>query len=864
MPTSPAKSLHLYSFAVVLVSALLVGLLFAWFWKGRDDELRACNLDRLGRLLEQEFEEFARTSERIATTAKVLDIRGDDRHRSQRSSEFRFVRAGTQFGLVAYDRAGEIVSAAGPQADLKLHGAAFEGAVNEDRAMLAIDPPTSENPAPHVFSFAPAGDNASGLACVATSLPLKALLTSVPALLGDSESEVVLILDGQGRQIFSSGAESSPRKNDLTAILDFGRGVPAWSIHSYSTAPLAGLLAPLGLFVLPFLLAFGSGVLLAFGYQRRIAEPVEEIGEAVRKFASGSTETRILPNQPVDSRVGETVDSINELFDHFADNQRQLESAVQEKTTRLRLSQESLHGTTVQMRAAFESLREGIMVVSRDGRVIEANSRILDLFNIPGRRVTGLPESVITGAIRAMSSDPDDFREQWSNFSHNPDESGEMVWELGCHADQRVVDVYTAPVRMSKSSDAFARVWIFRDVTEVQLLEDELRQSQKMEAVGRLAGGIAHDFNNLLTAISGNLGLAIGDIGTGEEPERIVPKLRTALQASERGASLVSQMLGYSRRSRLVAAPMEVGGVVESTHRLLRHSISPKVQVRQEIGADTWPVFADANQVEQVLLNICVNASDAIGEEGGTITLRTDNRVLEQDGHTASYVEISVSDDGPGIEAEVLGRIFEPFFTTKDPGKGTGLGLAMCYGIIKQHKGWIDVDSEMGKGTTFRIFIPRSAAIDPPIDKPADDHNDFFVSKEEANQLTVLIADDEAAVCQVAETILKTKGYNVLTASDGQQAYDLVKEQGYEIDIVILDLTMPVLNGKEAFAKIVGCHPDLPCLICSGYLVDLDDFRSEDGIIPAGFVQKPYALKQFLEQVSQAVVDFPRDQAAVS
>ncbi len=405
----------------------------------------------------------------------------------------------------------------------------------------------------------------------------------------------------------------------------------------------------------------------------------------------------------------------------------------------------------------------------------------------------------------------------------------------------------------------FARLWTFRDITDRRHLENGLRQAQKMEAVGRLAGGVAHDFNNLLQGILGNIALVEQEHGApsgGAAAERMA----SARQAGQRAAQIVKQLLGFSRLSTLHLGSCRINEVVRELHNIMRHTIDPRVQVTVDLDPAVWPLQADSTQIEQVVMNMVVNSRDAMADRGGLIQVFTRNVTLTPEalgimpeGRPGDFVRISVADNGEGIPPEVLGKIFEPFFTTKEQGKGTGLGLATSFGIVKQHGGWICCDSIQGIGTTFHIFLPRSTDVGAetePLVKP--DQGPVRGGKE-----TILLVDDEVVVRSVAQSLLKKHGYRVITADNGEEALAVLGRMDGEIDLVMLDLTMPRLSGRDTFAAMRrGNARNIPVVICSGYMVDLDKFDEETGSRPDAFVQKPYTLEDLARTVRE-VLDRP-------
>ncbi|OAI55144.1 hypothetical protein AYO44_00060 [Planctomycetaceae bacterium SCGC AG-212-F19] len=387
------------------------------------------------------------------------------------------------------------------------------------------------------------------------------------------------------------------------------------------------------------------------------------------------------------------------------------------------------------------------------------------------------------------------------------------------------------------------------DITERKGLEEQLRQAQKMEAVGQLAGGIAHDFNNLLTAILGNVSLLLAAV-PDHEPNRDL--LRDIERAATRATELTGQLLGFSRQTMLRLEPTNLNTVIRETVAILRWTIDPRISVVVQTAPDLWPVQADPGQMNQVLMNLCLNARDAM-PEGGQLTLEVANVMLDAaearrhiDARPGAFVRLRVGDTGQGIPADVLPRIFDPFFTTKEPGKGTGLGLAMVFGILKQHHGWIDCQSEVGKGTMFDIYLPRGAE---EVTQAAMTAN--VLAAPGGGHETILLVDDEAIIRNLGRTILQRYGYHVLLAEDGQEALELYDRRKGEIDLIILDLTMPRLSGQDTLRQLLQHNPHVRVLFSSGYSAEQLTGPDRNGVL--GFVNKPYRPQELAQCVRAAL-----------
>ena len=391
------------------------------------------------------------------------------------------------------------------------------------------------------------------------------------------------------------------------------------------------------------------------------------------------------------------------------------------------------------------------------------------------------------------------------------------------------------------------------DTTERKALEGQLLQAQKMEAVGRLAGGIAHDFNNMLTAVMSYSDLLLQDLAATDPRREDVAEIASA---ARRAAALTRQLLAFSRQQVLQAWPLDLNATVVEIEKMLGRLIGADVRVVTHLEPHLGIVKADPGQIEQVLMNLAVNARDAM-VNGGTLTIETANATLDDAyarAHPATapgdYVMLSVSDTGSGMSPQVQARIFEPFFTTKERGKGTGLGLSTVYGIVKQSGGNIRVYSEPGRGTTFRIYLPRVDAV--PADAAASDRRPPAHRGSEV----ILLVEDDAAVRTVVARILRAAGYAVLEANNGAQALHICENPDLGVDLIITDIVMPEMGGRE-FARALGdLCPGSRMLFMSGYM----EFGVNHGALlapGAAFIEKPFTMEALARKVRE-VLDGPR------
>jgi signal transduction histidine kinase/CheY-like chemotaxis protein len=357
-----------------------------------------------------------------------------------------------------------------------------------------------------------------------------------------------------------------------------------------------------------------------------------------------------------------------------------------------------------------------------------------------------------------------------------------------------------------------------RQLEEVRLKDSALRQAQKMESIGTLAGGVAHDFNNILSAIVGYGHITLMKMAK-DDPVRL--NVEHMLEAADRAAYLTKDLLLFSRKQISVRKPVDLNEIVRKIEKFLRRVIGEDIECKAALHDRPIPVLADAHQLEQVLMNFATNARDAM-PTGGTFAITTEQVTLDDDfitvhgyGKPGAYVLLTISDTGKGMDEETRRRIFEPFFTTKEVGKGTGLGLAVVYGIVKQHEGYINVYSEPGKGTTFRIYLPEiSSGAGEEKKTPHEVH-------PARGSETVLLAEDDEAVRNLVKAMLEEYGYTVITAVDGEDAVNKYKENRDKIQLLLFDLIMPKKTGKEAYDDIKKITPDIKIIFSSGYAPDI-------------------------------------------
>jgi two-component system, cell cycle sensor histidine kinase and response regulator CckA len=494
------------------------------------------------------------------------------------------------------------------------------------------------------------------------------------------------------------------------------------------------------------------------------------------------------------------------------------------------------------MATAVEQAAEAIVIADKDGNTQYVNPAF--------ERISGYSREEVAGKKLSPLECPDynkTFQRQlWNTLARGEVWNGRVI-DRKKDGTVYFEDTTIAPVH-DDSGETANFVAVKRDVTREVLLEKELLHAQKMEAVGTLAGGIAHDFNNLLTVILGYSEYLLMDGDIGESARGDLNKLN---QAARKGAELVQSLLTFSRKVDPKLSPTNLNHQVEQIKELLGRTIPKKIKISVSLEKALAIVHADSSQIQQVLMNLAVNAKDAM-PDGGKLAIQTCNVVLDEEfcrSHLGSkpgtYAMVSVSDTGDGMDKEILSHIFEPFYTTKGMGRGTGLGLAMTYGIVKQHGGYIECESAVGEGTTFRVYLPV----------PDAEALEEFIPPQPAvrnGSETILLVDDEDSIRDLAKKILVRAGYSVLTASNGKDALELYKAGADRISLVILDLVMPEMSGGECLEGLVKFDPDARVLIASG---SSPDSPTTEGLerLAKGFVWKPYNIRQLLHAVRGAV-----------
>jgi PAS domain S-box-containing protein len=553
---------------------------------------------------------------------------------------------------------------------------------------------------------------------------------------------------------------------------------------------------------------------------------------------------------------------ISQFASHAAaaiENAKLYEQARSELTER-RAAERTLRDSERKYRTLLENLGEGVCVLDPELRFRLANPAAGDLFGVPPDRLYG---QHLAEFLRPTESETAGTGNLLESLLEQDAQATHRVEIVGTDGQARVLTV-TATQQRTAGDRLESVLLLLRDETEREKLELQLRQAQKMEAIGTLTGGIAHDFNNILTAISGYAELALLDCPGGTELHEAV---RGVLDASARGSNLTQRLLAFSRRQKVLPSRCDVNEVIGNLEMLLNRVIGDDVEIVLDLAPDLPPLKADPGQIEQVIINLVVNARDAlqaVGEptKGKRIEIRTEARELaaadlQRKGcRPGVYLRMSVTDNGVGMTPEIQDKIFDPFFTTKEVGRGTGLGLATVYGVVHQNHGQVQVVSAPGAGATFEIDWPVGRAyVAPAAAAPAATGDD--------DDPLILVVDDDAQVRTYTARALLGLGYRVQEASSGEEAITLVAGDGPPPDAVVSDVIMPGICGPKLVVELRRRLPRLPILLTSGFAAG--EAEEREAIPPdVPFLQKPYSIRKLDTYLRELLADDPEDQRSGS
>jgi PAS domain S-box-containing protein len=515
------------------------------------------------------------------------------------------------------------------------------------------------------------------------------------------------------------------------------------------------------------------------------------------------------------------------------------------------------------MSGVLNAIADPVLIIDKDFKLVFANNAALDLCGLSRDRVVGKNCHEISYHCPMPCVPPEKCPHQevfatgrplQLKHTHCCTEGKERIFNISASpvrdADGRVVQMIEVLRDITETENTARAVQKSEAlITEVKALKEQLQHAQKMEAIGTLAGGIAHDFNNILSVIIGYGSLAQMHL---KPDDAALPHVRQILVAGERAARLTTGLLAFSREQVMDLRAVKVSTIVADFRKMLGPIIGEDIEFKVVIAQGDLIVQADTGQLEQVLMNLAVNARDAM-RHGGTLTIKTgsmtmDSRFLHTHGfgQPGCYATIMVADTGMGMDDATRLRIFEPYFTTKELGRGTGLGLSIAFGIVKQHKGFLECQSDPGKGTTFKIYLPVA-------DTEAGQKEEKDVTFPARGTETILIAEDDTAVRSLTRQLLNEFGYYVIEAVDGEDAVHKFKDNQDRITLLLLDVILPKKNGKEAYEDMKVMRPDIKAIFISGYARDL---MQDNGVIDKGpeFLQKPVSPKELLKKI-RAVLD---------
>ena len=540
--------------------------------------------------------------------------------------------------------------------------------------------------------------------------------------------------------------------------------------------------------------------------------------------------------------VEQTIRQTNSEFDKHVEERTmdlaKANAALRIENQQRRYAEVQLQHSLSLLHATLESTADGILVISNDGSVSGCNQKFLDIWHIPRIAVESLHDADLLTSAAPQVEDSKAFLDRVEFLKTQPDAVDLATVRL---KDGRILERYSQPQRVDE--EIAGRVWSFRDVTHSRLLEEELHQAQKMEAVGRLAGGVAHDFNNLLMLISGYANQLLED---PDLPEKHRASCEQLVDATKRAATLTRQLLAFSRKHPAIPQVVDLKGIVSDMGKMLQRLLSDRIQLVVNLRTEDLAIYADPSQIELLIMNLAINARDAM-PDGGLLTITTSTEVLDEvkspessQAESTHYAVLEVNDTGLGMSPEIQERIFEPFFTTKSVGKGTGLGLSTAYGIAEQANGHITVESEPSHGTTFRVYFPQAVAA-------VTEKTTVTEMSPAPGHETLLLAEDEAGIRAMTRVYLERLGYKVLEAANGSEALRISQEYREPIDLLITDIVMPGMRGDDLAREIKKERPGIAILFVSGY-ADLGKLKDNTQI-----VEKPFTFPELGRHVRSSL-----------
>jgi two-component system, cell cycle sensor histidine kinase and response regulator CckA len=515
--------------------------------------------------------------------------------------------------------------------------------------------------------------------------------------------------------------------------------------------------------------------------------------------------------------------------------QQRLVAELERTVARQEQAELELERSVSMLRSTLESTADGIVALDRDRRIVDWNERFREMWGVPEELLRADDAEQVLGIILRQIDDSKAGATRFTRLIEDPD--AEEFQHLACR-DGRLIERFTMPHFVG--GESVGRVWSFRDVTDRSRLQNELRQAQKLEAVGRLAGGIAHEFNNLLTAILGHADLLLGEVESTSSRESAVEIRR----ASERAAALTSQLLAYGRKQILRSDVVDLNEVVGNMGGLLSPLLGETIELAIVKAREPARVLVDTGQIEQVVMNLVINARDAM-PNGGRIEIApgraADGRVV-----------LTVRDNGCGMDERTMQQAFEPFFTTKPQGEGTGLGLPTVLGIVEQSGGHVSLESTLGSGTTVEVLLPPASTVAETADPPPES-----TPVKHESRGTILLVEDETVVRELLTSVLVKEGHEVLVAADGEEALALATSHDGPLDVLLTDLVMPGISGRALAERLTDARPELAVVYMSGYT---EDAIVRHGVREAGamFLQKPFKLPEVIGTVGELLANRSR------
>ena len=611
-----------------------------------------------------------------------------------------------------------------------------------------------------------------------------------PIIVGQEESRFTLVVGLSHRELYGSASRQM-----LINLLVLGGGAVAFAL-----------------------------LFLCYG-RKALSDPLQRLLATTREVSRGNLAVRtgLAYDSPEFGVLAREIDGMIAALAADVLHRREQEMALRESQARFQ--------------ALVENAADAIYLADVGGRLLDVNAE--------AERQTGYSRAELL-AMKIADVDARAHGEgaAFAGFIEELARVGKTTLETAHRRKDGTVFPVEVRVVYLPTANAPMVLGVARDITarrraeeEQARLEAQLQQAHKLEVVGQLAGGVAHDFNNMLGVILGHCEMALEGV---DRQSPLYADLRAISQAAERSAEITRQLLAFARKQAIAPRVLDLNATVEGMLKMLRRLIGEHIALQWQPGAGLWPVRLDPSQVDQLLANLCINARAAIAGSG-TIVVATENREIGEEcilSHgkppAGEYVCLSVGDDGCGMDRETLHHIFEPFFTTKEVGEGTGLGLAMVFGIVQQNGGAIDVDSVPGRGTTFSVFLPRHGA------EGLGEEKTSAPAPARGRQETILLVEDEGTILKMAVAMLGLLGYRVLAAQTPDQARRVAEDYTETIDLLMTDVVMPQMNGRDLAEKLLRLHPEMKCLFMSGYTANV---ISDHGVIEGGrnFIQKPFS-----------------------